>query len=143
MHAPVPPRIAAVEVVAAQPTDTDRAAIARTNQAEPQAVYVVKVKLKEKPPVTSMAWGLYVGDVLIPKYWEYSHGIYFTVIDPQFFADNKGKQLRFSHDGIEFFNTDVKLAAPPKVETPEFKAKGKAKGKPKAARLPSQADVLK
>ena len=54
--------------------------------AEPQAVYVVKVKLKEKPPVTSMAWGLYVGDVLIPKYWEYADGIYFTVLDPRFFA---------------------------------------------------------
>ena len=26
-------------------------------------------------------------------------------LDPQFFADNKGKQLRFSHDGIEFFKT--------------------------------------
>jgi hypothetical protein len=143
MQAPVPPKIAAVEVVAAEPTDADRAAIARTKQAEPQAVYVVKVKLKEKPPVTSMAWGLYVGDVLIPKYWEYADGIYFTVLDPQFFADNKGKQLRFSHDGIEFFNTGVKLAVPPKAETAESKARGKAKGKPKPARLPSQADVLK
>jgi hypothetical protein len=143
MQAPVPPKIAAVEVVAAEPTDTDRAAIARIKQAEPQAVYVVKVKLKEKPPVTSMAWGLYIGDVLIPKYWEYAKGIYFTVLDPQFFADHKGKQLRFSHDGMKFFNTDIKLSAPPKVETSESKAKGKAKGKPKAARLPSQADVLK
>ena len=143
MQAPVPPKIAAVEVVAAEPTDADRAAIARAEQAEPQAVHVVKVKLKEKPPVTSMAWGLYAGDVLIPKYWEYAEGIYFTVLDPQFFADNKGKQLRFSHDGIEFFNTGVKLAAPPKAETAESKAKGKAKGKPKAARLPSQAEVLK
>jgi hypothetical protein len=143
MQAPVPPKIAAVEVVAAEPTDADRAAIARTKQGQPQAVYVVKVKLKEKPPVTSMAWGLYVGDVLIPKYWEYPDGIYFTALDPQFFADNKGKQLRFSHDGIEFFNTGVKLAAPPKVETAEYKEKGKPKGKPKAARLPSQADVLK
>lgn len=142
MQAPVPPKIAAVEVVAVEPTDAERAAIARTKQAEPQAVYVVKVKLKEKPPVTSMAWALYVGDVLIPKYWEYGNGIYFTVLDPQFFADNKGKPLRFSHDGIEFFNTGAKLSAPP-TETAESKAKGKAKGKPKAARLPSLADVLK
>ena len=139
MQAPAPPKIAAVEVVAAEPTDADRAASARNRQADPQAVYVVKVKLKEKPPVTSLAWGLYVGNVLIQKYWEYADGIYFTVLDPQFFADNKGKPLRFSHDGIEFFNTGAKLAAQPKAET----AASKSKAKSKAARLPSQADVLK
>jgi hypothetical protein len=139
MRAPVPPKIAAVEIVAAEPTDADRAATARTKQAELQAVYVVKVKLKEKPPVTSMAWGLYAGDVLIPKYWEYPDGIYFTVLDPQFFADNKGKPLRFSHDGIEFFNAGVKLSAPPKAETSDSRTKRKTK----AAKLPSQADVLK
>jgi len=139
MQAPVPPKIAAVEVVAAEPTDADRAASARNKQAEPQAVYVVKVKLKEKPPVTSLAWGLYVGNVLIPKYWEYADGIYFTVSDPKFFADHKGKALRFSHDGIEFFNTGAKLAGQPKAET----AASKSKAKSKAAKLPSQADVLK
>jgi len=139
MQAPVPPKIAAVEVVAAEPTDADRAASARNRQAEPQAVYVVKVKLKEKPPVTSLAWGLYVGNVLIPKYWEYADGIYFTVSDPKFFADHKGKALRFSHDGIEFFNTGAKLAAQPKSET----AASKSKAKSKAVKLPSQADVLK
>jgi hypothetical protein len=140
MQAPVPPKIAAVEVVAAEPTDADRAASARNRQADPQAVYVVKVKLKEKPPVTSLAWGLYVGNVLIPKYWEYAEGIYFTVLDPQFFADNKGKPLRFSHDGVEFFNTGTKLAAAPKAETAERRSKAK---KSKAVKLPSQADVLK
>jgi len=139
MQAPVPPKIAAVEVVAAEPTDADRAASVRNRQAEPQAVYVVKVKLKEKPPVTSLAWGLYVGNVLIPKYWEYADGIYFTVSDPKFFADHKGKALRFSHDGIEFFNTGAKLAAQPKSET----AASKSKAKSKAVKLPSQADVLK
>jgi hypothetical protein len=147
MQAPGPPKIAAVQVVAAEPTDADRAAMARADQAEPEAVHVVKVKLKAKPPATSLAWGLYVGDVLIPKYWEYPEGIYFTVLDPQFFADNKGKPLRFSHDGVEFFNTGAKLVAPPKTEIVESKAKtkrtSKAKGKPKAAKLPSQADVLK
>jgi|KBSSwiStaDraftv2_1062776.scaffolds.fasta_scaffold544224_1 hypothetical protein len=139
MQAPVPPKIAGVEIVAAEPTDADRAAMARTEQDEPQAVYVVKVKLKEKPPVTSMAWGLYVGDVLIPKYWEYPDGIYFTVVDPQFLAEHKGKPLRFSHDGNEFFNTGAKLAAP----KAEMSAVSKVKRKAKAAKLPSQADVLK
>ena len=139
MQAPVPPKIAGVEVVAAEPTDADRAAMARMEQDEPQAVYVVKVKLKEKPPVTSMAWGLYVGDELIPKYWEYPDGIYFTVVDPQFLAEHKGKPLRFSHDGSEFFNTGAKLSAP----KAEIAAVSKAKRKAKAAKLPSQADVLK
>jgi len=34
---------------------------------EPKAVYVVKVRLKAKPPVTSMAWALYVGDERVSK----------------------------------------------------------------------------
>ena len=139
MQPPAPPKITAVEVVAAQPTDADSAAIAHlsaeTNKALPQVAYVVKVRLKTKPPVTSMAWALYVNDVLIPKYWEYGDGIYFTVLDPQFFADHKGKRLRFSQNGTDFHDTGMKLAAPP--------APAVSKSKGKAARLPLQADVLK
>ena len=70
------------------------------------AVYVVKVRLKAKPPVTSMAWALYVGDELVCKYWEYTDGIYFTVFDPQFFIRHKGKQLRLQN-GIDFLSTGV------------------------------------
>ena len=140
MQPPSPPKITAVEIVAAQPTDADSAAIAHlsaeTNRSLPQVVYVVKVRLKTKPPATSMAWALYVNDVLIPKYWEYEDGIYFTVLDPQFFADHKGKRLRFSLNGIDFHDTGMKLAAPPATA-----AVSKSKGK--AARLPLQADVLK
>jgi hypothetical protein len=139
MQPPAPPKIAAVEVVAAQPTDADSAAIAhlsaKTKKSLPQVAYVVKVRLKTKPPVTSMAWALYVNDVLIPKYWEYKDGIYFTVLDPQFFADNKGKHLRFSQNGTDFFDTKIKLAAPPVA------AVSKSKGK--VARLPRQTDILK
>ena len=62
MQLPEPPKIAAVEVVPAQPTEADRAAIAHMGLKEPKAVYVVKVRLKAKLPVTSMAWALYVGD---------------------------------------------------------------------------------
>jgi len=153
MQPPEPPKITAVEVVAAQPTEADSVAIAhlsaQTNKSLPQVAYVVKVKLKTKPPVTSMAWALYVDDVLIPKYWEYGDGIYFTVLDPQFFSDHKGKRLRFSQNGTDFHNTGMKLAAPPlaAVSTPKGKAarpKGKtARAKVRAARLPLQADVLK
>jgi hypothetical protein len=131
MQLPEPPKITAVEVVAARPTEADRAAIAHMGIKETQAVYVVKVRLKEKPPVTSMAWALYVDDERISKYWEYNDGIYFTVLDPQFFIRHKGDQLRFSQNGIDFFDTDVKLASAPPVP------------KRNAIRLPVQADVLK
>ena len=115
MQPPTPPKISGVEVEAAQPTEADSAAIALmsadTNWPLPPVAQVVKVRLQSKPPVTSMAWRLYVGDVLIPKYWEYEEGIYFTVLDPQFFSDYKGKELRFSQNGIEFFDAGVKLPA--------------------------------
>jgi len=155
MQQPKPPKITAVEIVAAQPTEADSAAIAhlsaQTNRSLPQVVYVVKVELRTKPPVTSMAWALYVNDVLIPKYWEYKDGIYFTVIDPQFFADHKGKRLRFSSNGVDFYDTGIKLPAPtaPAAASRSKRMATKSKGtktkaaKPKAARLPSQDEVLK
>ena len=148
MQPPAPPKIAAIEVVAAQPTEADSAAIAQlsaeTSRSLPQVAYVVKVRLKTKPPVTSMAWALYVNDVLIPKYWEYEDGIYFTVLDPQFFADHKGKRLRFSQNGVDFFDTGMRLAAPPPpAAASKSKAKAAKSSTGKAARLPLQADVLK
>jgi len=145
MQPPQPPKITAVEVVAAQPTEAESAAIAHlsaeSNRSLPQAVYVVKVRLKAKPPATSMGWALYVSDVLIPKYWEYPEGIYFTVIDPQFFADHKGKRLRFSQNGVDFYDTGIRLAAPP-APAAASRSKGKT-AKKTTARLPLQADVLK
>jgi hypothetical protein len=161
MQPPKPPETTAVQVIAAQPTEADSAAIARlsaeSDRSLPQVAYVVKVRLKTKPPATSMAWALYVNNVLIPKYWEYNEGIYFTVLDPQFFTDHKGKSLRFSQNGVDFHETGVKLPAP---ATPpaasESKSKAAAKGKAakgkaaksktakrKTPRLPLQADVLK
>ena len=131
MPLPEPPKVAAVEVIAAQPTETDRAAVAHMGAAEPKAVYVVKVKLKAKPPVTSMAWALYVNDELVSKYWEYADGIYFTVFDPQFFIRHQGKRLRFSYNGTDFFDTGVELAPAPSVADSN------------ATSLPLQADVLK
>ena len=148
MQPPAPPKITAVEVVAAQPTEAEGAAIARLNaeakKSLPQVAYVVKIRLETKPPVTSMAWALYVNDVRIPKYWEYKHGIYFTVLDPQFFAEHKGKRLRFSQNGIDFHDTETKLAGPtaPAAAVSTPKGKKAAEGK-KAAPLPLQAAVLK
>lgn len=138
MQPPAPPKINAVEVEAAKPTEADSAAIARlsaeTNRSLPPVPYTVKVQIKPKPPVTSMAWALYVGDVLIPKYWEYEDGIYFTVLDPQFFADHKGKPLRFSQNGIDFFDTGMKLPAPTAPAARSTKAKAARSTKAKAAR---------
>ena len=128
MEPPTPPKITRVEVEAAELTEADSPAIALlsadTDRSLPEVAQVVKVRLRSKPPVTSLAWGLYVGDVRIPKYWEYEEGIYFTVIDPQFFSDYKGKPLRFSYDGVEFFDTGMKLPAP---TTPAAASKYKRK----------------
>ncbi|MEZ4416332.1 MAG: hypothetical protein R3E10_11360 [Gemmatimonadota bacterium] len=137
MRPPKPPKIAAVQVVAAQPTEVDRVASAQAGRAEPPAaVYVVLVRLKEKPPATGLAWRLYAGDELIPKYWEYSDGIYFTVSDRQFFARHRGKRLRFSLDGTEFADTGAKLPA----RLPSLPEEGKVRGK--RATLPKQSEVV-
>jgi hypothetical protein len=152
MQPPKPPKITAVEVIPAQPTEADSAAIAHLsaelNRSLPQVVNVVKVRLKTKPPATSIGWALYVNDVLIPKYWEYNDGIYFTVLDPQFFADYKGKRLRFSQNGVDFYDAGIKLPGPavaPKAKGKARKSKGGKRkgGKNETARLPLQADVLK
>jgi hypothetical protein len=119
MQPPKPPQIAAVDVVPAQ---ADSMALthlsAHTEASPPPVAYVVKVKLKSKLPATSLGWALYVSDVRIPKYWEYEDGIYFTVVDPNFFAEHKGERLRFSHDGAEFHDTGVKLPGAPVSATP-------------------------
>jgi hypothetical protein len=145
MEPPAPPKITGVEIIAAQPTEADSAAIAqlsaKSNRSLPQVVYVVKIRLKTKPPATSMGWALYVNDVLIPKYWEYEEGIYFTVLDPQFFVGHKGKRLRFSQNGVDFHDTGMKLPAPP-APVVASKSKGRA-ARSKKAGLPLQADVLK
>jgi hypothetical protein len=136
--AAAPPKATAVQVVPAQPTDADRDAIARlgaeTNRTLPGAAYLVLVKLKAIPPATSEGWALYVGDLRIPKYWEYKDGIYFRVFDPQFFAEHKGERLRFTQDEQKFIDTGLKLAAPSSVST---------RASAKAQKLPRQEDVLK
>lgn len=122
MQPPKPPQIAAVDVVPAQPAQADSMALthlsAHTGASPPPVAYVVKVKLKSRLPATSLGWALYVSDVRIPKYWEYEDGIYFTVTDPNFFAEHKGERLRFSHDGAEFHDTGVKLPGAPASATP-------------------------
>jgi len=130
-----PPKVIGIEVVAAQSTEADRAAIvylsAQANKPLPQVAYIVKIRFDAMPPATSHGWALYVNDFRIPKYWEYKNGIYFKVFDPQFLADHEGERLRFSPNGSEFIDTGVKL------ETPTSK---RSRGETKA--LPLQSEVL-
>lgn len=138
MKAPAPPKAVAVEVVAAQPTEGDKALLARLEDQQdkslPGAAYIVKVRLKSRPAATSQGWALYVDKLRIPKYWEYREGIYFKVFDPQFFAEHKGGKLRFSQDGTDFTDTGLTLAAPKAPVKKTARA---------AARLPSQDELLK
>src|SRR5260370_30529508 len=108
-----PPKIAAVEVVASQPTEADLGVIAHLSAAAsaplPKVAYLVKIAFEEMPPVTSQGWALYVSDQRIPKYWAYKDGIYFKVLDPNFLAEHDGQPLRFSLDGVHFIDTGNKL----------------------------------
>jgi hypothetical protein len=133
-----PPKAVGVEVVAAEPTEADGAAMAHLSalhsKSLPGVTYLVKVRLDVKPQAASHGWALYVKDFRIPKYWEYDDGIYFKVFDPQFFQDHKGEPLRFSLNGSDFVDTGVKLAAPP-AATHSVAAP--------AGRLPAQPDALR
>lgn len=136
MQPSTPPNAIKVEVVAAQPTDADSAAIAHLSAGDrkslPQVTYLVKIRLESRPQATSQGWALYVNDFRIPKYWEYKDGIYFKVFDPQFFQDHQGQPLRFSQNWTDFIDTGLKLPAQ------DSGAQNSAKTK-----LPRQDDVLK
>jgi hypothetical protein len=132
-----PPKVVAVEVVASQPTGSDRDAIAhlkaRDKAALQDVVYLVKIQFEELPPVTSHGWALYVNDQRIPKYWAYKDGIYFKVFDPAFLVEHAGQPIRFSMDGVDFIDTGKKLVSPKKV----------IKAAADVSKLPLQSDVLK
>jgi hypothetical protein len=138
MQTSEPPRAVAVEVTAARPNEADSVLIAQLEPGPvktlPGVAYIVKIKLQTVPEPTARGWALYVNDLRIPKYWEYSQGVYFKVFDPQFFADHEGENLRFSQNGTEFIETGLKLPPPRARETRS------ARG---VARLPRQEDVLK
>jgi hypothetical protein len=131
------PKVVSAEVVAAQPTDADRPMLTRLsselNRRLPASAFIVKIRLDKVPEPTGDGWALYVGDTRIPKYWEYSGGIYFKVFDDTFLAEHQGKPLRFSHDDRTFVNTGVNLPGP---EAPRPAA---SRG---ARRLPLQSEVL-
>src|SRR6267154_2816734 len=127
-----PPKAVAVEVVSAQPTDADRAAIAHLSARDRKSVapvaYPVKVRFETMPEATSQGWALYIGDFRVPKYWATRDGIYFKVFDPQFFEEHQREPLRFSQNGIDFVDTGLTLTGPTSHD---------------AARLPLQDEVLR
>jgi hypothetical protein len=132
---PQPPNAVAVDVVATQPTDADRAAISylgtTTDELIPPITYLVMVRLDPIPPATSMGWALYLDDFRVPKYWEYKDGVYFKVYGPQFFRDHQGKRLRFSANHTEFIDTGLVLDQATVAALPTD-----------AAELPRQEEVL-
>ncbi|HEV3304481.1 MAG TPA: hypothetical protein VG055_32825 [Planctomycetaceae bacterium] len=138
MISPAPPKVAAVEVVATQPTAADLSAIAHLSTVAPapldRVAYLVKIKFEDMPPVTSQGWALYVKDERIPKYWAYKDGIYFKVYDPNFLTKHRGDVFRFSLDGVNFIDTGKKL--------PERRS-SKPQQRQNAGALPLQSDVLK
>lgn len=133
-----PPKAVAIEVVAAQPTESDKKVIAHvgdvTSRSLDEAVYVVKVRFEQMPPVTSSGWALYVGDYPVPKYWGYKNGIYFKIFDLQFFVDHQGQALKFTRDRKTFIDTGLKLGG--------SSAGARARGA-KTIDLPLQSEVLK
>ena len=138
MTSSTPPKIVAVEVVRTKPTEGDSKTIelinAQTGKSLPQVTYIVKIHLESVPPASGRGWALYVDDFRIPNYWAYGEGIYFKVLDPQFFSDHKGQRLRFTEDESEFVDSGKKLPAP---ISPPPKRKGQT------SRLPLQSEILK
>jgi hypothetical protein len=137
MQSSAPPKVVSVEVVATQPTEADRAMIAQlgadVRRSLPELAFIVKLQLEIIPPATGQGWALYVGDLRIPKYWEYPGGIYFKILDATFLAEHQRESLRFSQNGRDFVDTGVKLPGP---GAPYAR---RAAG---TRRLPLQVDVL-
>jgi hypothetical protein len=131
------PKVVSVEVVAARPTESDRAMIsqlsAESERPISETAFIVKVRLEEIPPATSHGWALYVGDTRIPKYWEYSGGIYFKVLDEEFLAEHQRHKLRFSDNGEDFIDTGVRLPGP---------SASRAARSTSVRGLPEQSEVL-
>jgi hypothetical protein len=133
-----PLNVLQVDVVPTRPTEADAKFITHTRDTtgrdiEPVA-YIVRLRLQSQPPPTGAGWALYVGNLRIPKYWEYPGGIYFKVYDPTFFDEHAQDPVRFSSDhGQTFQETGQTLGHPSRPETATA-------GTPD---LPEQSDVLR
>lgn len=116
-----PLEVLEVDVVPARPTEADIKFIAHARtmtrrELEPVA-YIVRLRLQSQPEPTGAGWALFVGDLRIPKYWEYEGGIYFKVYDPAFFDEHADSPVRFSADyGQTFMETGLTLGRPGRRE---------------------------
>ncbi|MGH8547421.1 MAG: hypothetical protein ACRERU_02225 [Methylococcales bacterium] len=73
-------------------------------------VYIVKLYIDDWSPFyTSRGYRLFIGENEIKKYAGFRHGLFFKVYDPDFLAENVGKMIRFSVDGVDFSDTGVRL----------------------------------
>jgi len=137
MQQSTPPQVVAIEVVAAQPTDADSAALAHLSSSGSKSLlpvtYLVKLRFESIPEPTSHGWALYVNDFRIPKYWQYKEGIYFKVFDPQFFQNYQGQPIRLSPNGTDFIDTGLRLTVPDSLVQSSVTT---------STSLPNQDDVL-
>ena len=135
------PEVKSVEIipVRAEGMDEKRLRFAYENKAAavPEAMYLVKVYLKEGVPATGQGAALYIGDHWIRKYSGFAGGIFFNVYDPDFLQQNTGAAIRFSVDHETFHDTNVRLPS-----LPLLAATG-AGAAVAAASLQSKADALK
>jgi len=131
MQLPEPPKITSVEVVAAQPTEADHAAIAHMGVKGPAAVYVVKVRLKAKPPVTSMAWRCMLATNSSRNTGSTRTAFISPSSTPSSSSGTRGSSCASRRTASTSQTTDVKLVPAPSV------------AERNAIKLPLQADVLK
>jgi hypothetical protein len=133
-----PLHVLQVDVVPARPMAEDTQFLEHTRSTtrrdlEP-VVYIVRLRLESQPEPTGAGWALYVGDLRIPKYWEYPGGIYFKVYDPAFFDEHADSPVRFSADhGQTFQETRLTLGRPGRPEETTARTTD----------LPEQTDVLR
>ena len=133
-----PLQVLQVDVVPARPTEADSKFIAHARsttrrELEPVA-YIVRLRLQSQPAPTGAGWALFVGDLRIPKYWEYPGGIYFKVYDPAFFDEHADSPVRFSADhGQTFQETGLTLGRPSRPDAATTRTTD----------LPEQTDVLR
>lgn len=101
--------VTAVQLLLAQPEAADLRRINHyaTERGEriEEVTYVVKVYTDTLPMTNSLGIELYVGEQLIPKYAQFSQGVYFTINDPQLLSRLQGQSIRFRRPGSEDFVT--------------------------------------
>lgn len=130
-----PLQVLQVDVVPARPTEADTKFLTHTRttvrrELEPVA-YIVRLRLQSQPEPTGAGWALFVGELRIPKYWEYPGGIYFKIYDPAFFDEHADSPVRFSADhGQTFQDTGLTLGRPEEATA-------------RTTDLPQQTDVLR